>query len=130
MVKKRAMSAAAKGAIVIGMRYGPHIYELVKHGKEPAQEAIATRLAKRSARKQALEHARTLKDGTILKVVHDGAAHFVVFSGDECIATYPPTDVGYAELLRHSDLALRERPEAQLRRTGRGRQRRDPGATA
>jgi hypothetical protein len=101
-----------KAAIKYGVRYGPVAFEAFKHGREPAQQAVQSVLARRNARKIAVEHAKTLREGTVLKVMRDGDPVWFVFSGDEIVATYPqvPMD-SYGDLLRHTDLANRIRPE-------------------
>lgn len=99
-------------AIKYGVRYGPVAFEAIKHGREPAQQAVQSVIARRSARKTAIEHARTLREGTVLKVINDGRPVWFVFSGDEIIATYPQVPMAqYGDLLRHTDLANRTKPE-------------------
>ena len=101
-----------RNAIRYGVKYGPLAYEAVKHGREPAQQAMQSALAKRNARKTAIEHAATLRNGTLLKVMHEGRPIWFVFSDDEIIATYPSVPMAsYGELLRHADLANRVKPE-------------------
>lgn len=98
-----------KNAVKYGVRYGPVAFEAVKHGREPAQQAIQAALAKRTARKKALEHAATVRDGSLLKVIHEGAIIYFVFSGDAIVTTYPSVpQATYPELLRHADLDNRE----------------------
>ncbi|MDX6264203.1 MAG: hypothetical protein QOH84_5891 [Kribbellaceae bacterium] len=99
----------AKTVVKYGVRYGPMAFEAVKHGREPAQQAIQAALAKRTARKKALEHAVTVRDGSLLKVIKDGESVFFVFSGDAIVTTYPSVpQSAYPELLRHADLDRRE----------------------
>ena len=111
------MAGAGKGrlmrtAIKYGVRYGPVAFEAIKHGREPAQQAVQSVIARRSARRTAIEHAATLREGTVLKVIHDGRPVWFVFSADEIIATYPPVPIAqYGDLLRHTDLANRVKPE-------------------
>jgi hypothetical protein len=98
-----------KSAVKYGVRYGPMAFEAVKHGREPAQQAVQAALAKRSARRKAIEHALTVRDGSLLKVLKDGQAIFFVFSGDAIVTTYPSVpQPSYSELLRHADLDRRE----------------------
>jgi hypothetical protein len=102
-------SRLAKNVVKYGVRYGPMAFEAVKHGREPAQQAIQAALAKRSARKKAFEHALTVRDGSLLKVIKDGQAIYFVFSGDAIVTTYPSVpQSAYPELLRHADLDRRE----------------------
>jgi hypothetical protein len=99
----------AKNLVKYGVRYGPLAVEAIRHGREPAQQAMQAALAKRSARKKALEHALTVRDGSLLKVIKEGQAIFFVFSGDAIVTTYPPVPPSsYPELLRHADLDKRE----------------------
>jgi hypothetical protein len=100
-----------KNAVRYGVRYGPVVFEAVKHGREPAQQAVQAALAKRTARRKAAEHAATVRDGTVLKVIHEGRPVWFVFSADEIIATYPQVPVAsYPDLLRHADLGHRQKP--------------------
>jgi hypothetical protein len=104
----------AKNLVKYGVRYGPLAVEAIRHGREPAQQAMQAALAKRTARKKALEHALTVRDGSLLKVIKEGQAIFFVFSGDAIVTTYPAVPPSsYPELLRHADLDKRE-PAAVL----------------
>jgi hypothetical protein len=101
-----------RNALKYGVKYGPLAYEAFKHGKEPAQQAVQQAMARRSARKTAIEHADTLRNGTVLKVMHEGRPIWFVFSDDEIIATYPQVPMAqYGDLLRHTDLANRVKPQ-------------------
>ncbi|RZT07650.1 hypothetical protein EV649_8067 [Kribbella sp. VKM Ac-2569] len=102
-------SKLAKNLVKYGVRYGPLVVEAVRHGREPAQQAVQAAWAKRSARRKAVEHALTVRDGSLLKVIKDGQAIFFVFSGDAIVTTYPVVpQSSYPELLRHADLDKRE----------------------
>ncbi|MFC0626345.1 hypothetical protein [Kribbella deserti] len=104
-----ARSRLVKNAVKYGVRYGPMAFEAVKHGREPAQQAIQAALAKRTARRKALEHAATVREGSLLKVIHEGQIIYFVFSGDAIVTTYPSVpQATYPELLRHADLDRRE----------------------
>ncbi|GAA3126776.1 hypothetical protein JOF29_002644 [Kribbella aluminosa] len=110
-------SQLAKNLVKYGVRYGPLVVEAVRHGREPAQQAVQAAWAKRSARRKAFEHALTVRDGTLLKVIKDGQAVFFVFSGDAIVTTYPAVpQATYPELLRHADLDKRETPVIPARR--------------
>lgn len=99
----------AKNLVKYSVRYGPLLVQAAKYGREPAQQAVQAAMAKRSARKKAVEHALTVRDGSLLKVIKDGQAIFFVFSGDAIVTTYPPVPQNsYPELLRHADLDQRE----------------------
>jgi hypothetical protein len=99
----------AKNLVKYGVRYGPLMIEAVRHGREPAQQAVQAAWAKRSARRRAVEHALTVREGSLLKVIKDGQAVFFVFSGDAIVTTYPQVpQSAYPDLLRHADLDKRE----------------------
>ncbi|GAA1555183.1 hypothetical protein GCM10009804_10060 [Kribbella hippodromi] len=102
-------SKLAKNLVKYGVRYGPLVVEAVRHGREPAQQAVQAAWAKRTARRKGVEHALTVRDGSLLKVIKDGQAIFFVFSGDAIVTTYPAVpQATYPELLRHADLDKRE----------------------
>ncbi|WP_329479149.1 hypothetical protein OG555_40565 [Kribbella sp. NBC_01484] len=104
----KANGKLAKNLIKYSVRYGPFVIEAVKHGREPAQQAVQAAWAKRAARRKASEHALTVREGSLLKVIKDGEPIFFVFSGDAIVTTYPPVpQSAYPELLRHSDLDQR-----------------------
>jgi hypothetical protein len=110
----KANGKLAKNLVKYGVRYGPLVVEAVRHGREPAQQAMQAAWAKRSARRKAVEHALTVREGSLLKVIKDGQAIFFVFSGDAIVTTYPAVpQSSYPELLRHADLDNRE-PAAVL----------------
>lgn len=99
----------AKNLVKYSVRYGPLLVQAAKYGREPAQQAMQAAMAKRSARKKAVEHALTVRDGSLLKVIKDGQAIFFVFSGDAIVTTYPAVpQSSYPDLLRHADLDQRE----------------------
>jgi hypothetical protein len=100
----------AKGAINYAVKYGPLVYEAVKHGREPAQRAVQNALARQGNRRQALRHAGTVIDGSVLRVFHHGEQVWVVFAGENPIASYPPVDKPLPGVLEHADLNLRVRP--------------------
>lgn len=100
----------AKGAINYAVKYGPLVYQAVKHGREPAQRALQNALARQGNRRQALRHAGTVIDGSVLRVFHHGEQVWVVFAGENPIASYPPVDKPLPGLLEHADLSLRIRP--------------------
>jgi hypothetical protein len=101
----KANGKLAKNLVKYGVRYGPLVVEAVRHGREPAQQAVQAAWAKRVARRKAVEHVLTVREGSLLKVIKDGQAIFFVFSGDAIVTTYPAVpQSSYPELLRHADL--------------------------
>jgi hypothetical protein len=108
-------------AIKLGTKYGPQIWVASKALREPAKEAAAKVMASERARKAAFEHARTLADGSILKVYKGEQSLWVVFSGDTAITVHPPTDVPLPTLLRGADLTRRIRPGDKVTATDRAK---------
>jgi hypothetical protein len=100
----------AKTAVTYAMKYGPLVYEAIKHGREPAQRAVQKALARQADRKRSLTHATTVVDGSVLRVFHESEPIWVVFSGDTPVASYPTVTAPLSDLLDHADLSLRVRP--------------------
>lgn len=94
-----------------GVKYGPHLAAAVAVAKEPAKQAATTYLAARTQQKLAADHAMTLVEGRVLKVIHGGTTYWVVFSGEEAVTTYPATTAPLTDLLARADLTKRVRPE-------------------
>jgi hypothetical protein len=110
----------AGNAVKLGVKYGPVLYEVARHGREPAKAAATKFLSKKGSRKRALEHAATLVDGSALQVFHAGEPVYVVFSGEEMVASHPSLDVPLQTLVKRADLSKRIKPD-DLTRKGRGR---------
>jgi hypothetical protein len=109
--KARALTNVLK----LGVKYGPVAYEAIKHGKEPAKEFAQKQLSKLTARKQALAHAEGLMDGSAMPVWEGDQQVWVVFNGDEPMATHPNTTTPLAQLIQGYDLTKRIRPTIDLR---------------
>ena len=107
-----------------GVKYGPHVVVLAQQAKEPAMKAAQTALDRQQARRRAIEHAATVREGTVLKTFDPRADHsepvWVVFSGDDPIAAHPTSTTPIAELIANSDLVD----------PGASRRPPDPGAAA
>jgi len=106
---------ALTSVVKLGVKYGPVAYAAIKHGKEPAREFAQKQLSRFTARKQALTHAEGLMDGSILPVWEGDLQVWVVFNGDEPIASHPTVTTSLAELVRGYDLGKRIRPTIDLR---------------
>lgn len=89
----------AAALIEISRQLWPAVKPAVVRGRDNA-------LAWRTAR----AHAGRVRDGRYLDVFVDGLKHWVVWSGDEPVAAYPPVDVDLAEAVRAVDLARRREP--------------------
>ena len=109
---------ALTNVVKLGVKYGPVAYEAIKHGKEPAKEFAQKQLGKLTARKQALAHAEGLMDGSAMPVWEGDQQVWVVFNGDEPIATHPNVTTPLPALIQGYDLGKRIRPTIDLRRKG------------
>lgn len=117
---------AGKGKLVtrtvkLGIKYGPQIWVATQALREPAKEAANKAISSERARRQAMAHARSLADGSILKVYKGDASHWVVFSGDEPVAVHPATDLPLTALVERSDLTKRIRPQDKVKATDRAK---------
>jgi hypothetical protein len=101
-------------AIKLGTKYGPQVWVASKALREPAKEAAQKVIASEKARKAAFNHARTLVDGSILKVYKGDQSLWIVFTGDTAVTVHPATDVALSALLREADLTKRIRPTDSL----------------
>ena len=104
--KAKALTAVVK----LGVKYGPVAYEAIKLGQAPAKEFAQKQLSKLTARKQALAHAEGLLDGSAMPVWDGDLQVWVVFNGDEAIASHPTVTTPLAQLIQGYDLSKRIRP--------------------
>jgi hypothetical protein len=109
--RTRSLSTVVK----LGMKYGPVAYEAIKHGREPAKDYAQKQLNRLTARKQALAHAEGLMDGSAMPVWKDDQQVWVVFNGDEPVASHPTVDTPLTQLMQGYDLAKRVRPTLDQR---------------
>ena len=120
-------AAVLRTAVRFGVKYGPVAYQAVKHGKGPARDLAEKMMTRSSTRRRARAHAASVLDGSVLRVFSGEDQVWVVFSGDEPVATHPPVDVPLPTLLHLADLTRRERPSdragpaARLRAVRRSR---------
>ena len=109
--KRTSMSTV----INLGVKYGPLAYETIKHGKEPAKELTRRQRGRLNARKLALTRASGLPDGSAMLVWKDDQQVWIVFNGDEPIASHPTVDTPLALLIQGYDLTKRIRPTIDQR---------------
>ena len=109
--KSKAVGSIVKWSV----KYGPHVVVIAQQVKEPAMAAAQRALDRQRAKRRAVEHAATIRLGTVLKTFDPAADHgepvWVVFAGEEPIAAHPPTPTPLADLVARSDLSMRLRPE-------------------
>lgn len=101
--------------VKLGVKYGPVAYQAIKHGKEPAMELAQKQYARLTARKKALNHAQGLTDGSVIPVWEGDQQVWVVFNGDEPIASHPTVDIPMGLLVQGYDLSKRIRPTIDQR---------------
>lgn len=104
--KAKALTSVAK----LGVKYGPVAYTAIKHGREPAMEFAQKHLNRLTARRQALSHAAGLTDGSTMAVWEGDHQVWVVFNGDEPIASHPAVATPLAQLIVGYDPSKRVRP--------------------
>ncbi|MGW5240802.1 hypothetical protein ACWEOW_17870 [Monashia sp. NPDC004114] len=112
---------AAVTVVKLGVKYGPQIWIATQALHGPAKEAVNKAVSSERARRQAMAHATSLADGSILKVYKGDQALWVVFSGDETVTVYPPTDMPLSVLIERADLTKRIRPEDKLKARDRAK---------
>ena len=95
----------------------------------PAAAAGATKLARQGRWRQlAIVHADTVVDGSFMRVPVDGEPHWIVWSGSEPVAAYPPRTGSLHDVVKAVDLSKRQRPdELRVRTVVREGQRRARG---
>ncbi len=103
----RVIVTAAKAAV----KYGPAAKGVYDQAKEPATHYARQRLEGARSRRLAIEKARTLRDGMLLRVMPHEEPVWVVFSGDEPVSAHPDTGAPLAELLLRADLTKRFYPD-------------------
>lgn len=119
-------TSVGKKAARYGVRYGPHAVAAWKIAGPKVEAAARAKLDEVGARRTAFDHADSVAEGSVLRVVDAGRAVFVVLSGEEPVAAYPDGGRPLPELVARADLAKRVTPaehhERQLRqRLRRGR---------
>jgi hypothetical protein len=100
--------------------------KLVPTGKkavELATEQVKIQRTRSVNKKHAFEKARTVADGTVLRQLHGEQVIWVVFAGDEAVASYP-SGPDLADLVRHADLGKRQTPADYDRTRAKNRAKR------
>ena len=110
---------AGKGKVAVtafklGVKYGPQIWVATQALREPAKEAVSKAMSSEKARRAAMAHAKSLADGSILKVYKGDASHWVVFSADEPVTVYPADRHAARHAARRADLTKRIRPDDRV----------------
>ena len=108
-------------AIKMGVKYGPQVWVATQALRDPAKEAIGKAMSSEKARRTAMAHATSLADGSILKVYQGDRSHWVVMTGDDAVAVYPPTDLPLEVLTDKADRTKRIRPHDKVKPTDRAK---------
>ena len=94
-----------------GVKYSPAIAVAVREARGPVTEFAKGRVESSRQKRLALAKATSLKDGSMLSLVHGEQQVWVVFSGDQPVAQHPDTGVPLDVLVEHVDLSKRRPPE-------------------
>lgn len=113
----KVAKAAAQGA-KLAIKYGPQAKIVWDKGGKQATSAAAKRALSLNSRRKAFAHADGVIGGSVLKIAPQGSTVYVVFSGDQPIATYPQQDLPFPTLLAHADLDRRVPARHSRRREG------------
>ena len=109
-----------------GVRYGPVVAAVSGEARGPVTDYAKATLDASRQRRLAVREAATLRDGTVLAVVHGDRMVWVVFTGDSPLSVHPEIGVPPAALVEHANLDLRRRPDqfpSPGQRLGRFRRR-------
>jgi hypothetical protein len=105
-VSKVVIISASKG-----VKYAPHIAAIYREVRGPATDFAKTRVEAARQRRLAVTKATSVRDGTVLPVLHGEQTVWVVYSGDEPVSEHPDVGVPLADLVAHADLERRRPPE-------------------
>jgi hypothetical protein len=94
-----------------GVKYSPIIASVVREVRGPATDYAKSRVEASRQRRLAVAKAESVRDGTVLRLMHGEQTVWVVYSGDEPISAHPDIGVPLAELTDHANLERRRRPE-------------------
>ncbi|MEO5711668.1 MAG: hypothetical protein ABIQ59_17810 [Nocardioidaceae bacterium] len=117
----------ARNAAKYGAKYGPHAKVAWEVGGKHVQAAVRARFDEAGLRRTAVAQAEGTQDGTVLRLVDQGETFYVVFAGEDPVASYPSTEKSLAELVAKKDLSKRRTPEAIHEQELRNRVRRAGG---
>ena len=119
---------AAGGLAKLAAKYGPHAAVAIRVVGPAAREAVVTQQQRLQNRRYAFDKARTLADGSVLRLRDGTDVVWVVFSGDEPVTAYPADSTPIVDLVGQADLSKRVTPAEHdaakaRRRAGRAARR-------
>ena len=94
-----------------GVKYAPVIAAVVREVRGPAIDYAKARLEAARQRRLAVTKAASVRDGTVLQLLHGEQTVWVVYSGDQPVSEHPDIGVPLGELVAHADLSRRRPPE-------------------
>lgn len=115
---------AARTGAKLAVKYGPQAKLAWERGGKQAVTVAQKRALTLVAARKAYAEAETVRDGSVLRHVVDGAPVHVVFAGDEPVHAYPPQPGPLGTFVKDLDLDLRVTPEQHRERQLRARARR------
>lgn len=121
------MKPTARKAATYGAKYGPHAVMIWNVAGDHVQAAARAKASEIAERRKAFHEADSVVDGSVLRVVDHGTTTFVVFSGDQPVASYPDSTKPLTDLIAHADLAKRVTPGQRRERSAVTRARRAAG---
>ena len=94
-----------------GVKYAPHIAAVVREVRGPATDFAKTRVEASRQRRLAVTKAASVRDGSVLQLLHGEQTVWVFYSGEVPVSEHPDIGVPLEELVVHADLDRRRRPE-------------------
>lgn len=94
-----------------GVKYAPVIASVFREVRGPATDYARSRVEASRQRRLAVAKAESVRDGTVLRLMHGEQTVWVVYSGDQPISAHPDNGVPLTELTEHANLERRRRPE-------------------
>ena len=110
-VRMASFVPAAARAAKLAAKYGPHVAAAWQVGGTQAVDAAKEQQARLKNKRHAVDKARTVKGGSVLRQRHEDQIVWVVFAGDEVVAVYPSLSTPLEDLVKHADLAERVTPQ-------------------
>lgn len=113
-----------KKAVELAVKHGPKVKVAWDMAGKQATEQVKIQRARAANKKRAFDKARTLADGTVLRQLDGEQVIWVVFTGAQPVASYPPVEKDLAELVEHAKLSGRVTPEDYDRSRAKARAKR------
>lgn len=110
MVPAHFVKLASMGA-KMASKYGPRAKSAWDDGGKDSALAAGKNVASINALRKALNHARQLEEGSVVKLRGRGVDSYVVLDGDHAIAAYPTPTYGVDKLVENADLTQRILPD-------------------